>query len=131
MHLFYFTFLLNFLAIPQIFADWVRDWCAASRKLFFTSNASNSETFPTTSVYAYGCRSSIIQPYHTRYEHSKISVNHYPLVLSRIHYLIIQCVECAEKHTNFQLCYYATYARVYKAVANTSEGPEEATLATK
>ena len=33
-------------------------------------------------------------------------------------------------HTNFQLCPYATYPRIYKAVANISEhlSPEEVTV---
>ena len=39
-------------------------------------------------------------------------------------------LNCAEEHNNFQLFHYATYPRVYEAVANISEhqSPEEVIL---
>ena len=61
----------------------------------------------------------------TRYLRSKLSIT-----WNCIRLFHDSKLKCAEKHTNFQLCLYAIYPRIYEAVANISEhlGREEVTL---
>ena len=53
---------------------------------------------------------------------TKTSLNALPdTYIPKIFYNLELYQSCAKEHTNFQLCHYATYPRIYEAVANISK----------